>query len=168
MQLLLSDLEIREYGPRDPSRWTRGTHYPQKFALTSPTNGCRYSSIADSGHGVMLHLTTETQAAAFPTCVKIRRGDTTICTVGSSFGNVSNSGWEPVAFYHNIRSLPECWRETVTFPEISDRACTNERRHRMSNFADGHLHIADPSSVWLVPKCGLYSCSSWCCSQIPV
>jgi hypothetical protein len=34
-------LESREYGHKDPSRWPRGTLYPQKFALTSPTSGCR-------------------------------------------------------------------------------------------------------------------------------
>jgi hypothetical protein len=32
-------LEIREYGRRDPSRWPRGTLYPRKLALTSPTSG---------------------------------------------------------------------------------------------------------------------------------
>jgi hypothetical protein len=32
------DLESREYGCRDPSRWSRGTLYPQKLALTSPTS----------------------------------------------------------------------------------------------------------------------------------
>jgi hypothetical protein len=32
-------LEIREYGRRDPSRWPRGTFYPQKLALTSSTSG---------------------------------------------------------------------------------------------------------------------------------
>jgi hypothetical protein len=34
-----SGLKIRKYGHRDPSRWPRGTFYPQKLALTSPTNG---------------------------------------------------------------------------------------------------------------------------------
>jgi hypothetical protein len=32
-------LEIREYGRMDPSRWPRGTLYPQKLVLTSPTSG---------------------------------------------------------------------------------------------------------------------------------
>jgi hypothetical protein len=32
-------LESREYGHKDPSRWPRGTFYPQKLALTSPTSG---------------------------------------------------------------------------------------------------------------------------------
>jgi hypothetical protein len=32
-------LEDLEYGRRDPSRLTRGTLYPQKLALTSPTSG---------------------------------------------------------------------------------------------------------------------------------
>jgi hypothetical protein len=29
-----SDLEIRKYGRKDPSRWPRGTVYPQTLALT--------------------------------------------------------------------------------------------------------------------------------------
>jgi hypothetical protein len=45
MKLLLSGLESREYDRRDPSRWQRGTLYPQKFALTSPTSGGRYVGI---------------------------------------------------------------------------------------------------------------------------
>jgi hypothetical protein len=35
-----SDLENRDYGRRNPSRWPRGTLYQQKLALTSPTSGC--------------------------------------------------------------------------------------------------------------------------------
>jgi hypothetical protein len=34
-----SGIENREYGRRDSSRWPRGTLYPQKLALTSPTSG---------------------------------------------------------------------------------------------------------------------------------
>jgi hypothetical protein len=41
-------LEIREYSRRDPSRWPRGTFYPQKLALTSPASGCRSVSIVQS------------------------------------------------------------------------------------------------------------------------
>jgi hypothetical protein len=37
-----SGLENREYGRGDPSHWPRGTLYPQKLALTSPT-GCGLS-----------------------------------------------------------------------------------------------------------------------------
>jgi hypothetical protein len=36
-----SGLENRELGSRDPPRWPRGTLYPQKLALTSPTSGDR-------------------------------------------------------------------------------------------------------------------------------
>jgi hypothetical protein len=36
-----SGVESRECGCRDPSRWLRGTFYPQKLALTSPTSGGR-------------------------------------------------------------------------------------------------------------------------------
>jgi hypothetical protein len=51
----LPGLEIREYGHRDPSRWPRGTIYPQKLALTSPRSGGRSASI--------VHL--QTQAKEF-------------------------------------------------------------------------------------------------------
>jgi hypothetical protein len=36
-----SGLEIRKYSRRDASRWSLGTLYPQKLALTSPTSGGR-------------------------------------------------------------------------------------------------------------------------------
>jgi hypothetical protein len=37
-----------EYGRRDPSRWPRGTLYPQKLAITSPTSGSRSVGIVRS------------------------------------------------------------------------------------------------------------------------
>jgi hypothetical protein len=43
-----SGLEIRQYGRTDPSRWPRGTIYPQKSALTSPTSGSRSVGIVRS------------------------------------------------------------------------------------------------------------------------
>jgi hypothetical protein len=43
-----SDLESREYGRRDPSCWPRGTLYPQKLALTSPTSDGRSVGIVRS------------------------------------------------------------------------------------------------------------------------
>jgi hypothetical protein len=43
-----SCLEHREYGRGDPSRWPRGTLYPQKLALTSPTSGGRSVGIVHS------------------------------------------------------------------------------------------------------------------------
>jgi hypothetical protein len=43
-----SCLENREYGSGDPSRWPRGTLYPQTLALTSPTSGGRSVGIVRS------------------------------------------------------------------------------------------------------------------------
>jgi hypothetical protein len=43
-----SGLENREYSRRGPSRWPRGTLYPQKLALTSPTIDCRSVGIVRS------------------------------------------------------------------------------------------------------------------------
>jgi hypothetical protein len=43
-----SGLENREYGRRDPSRWPRGSLYPQKSALISPTSFGRLVGIVRS------------------------------------------------------------------------------------------------------------------------
>jgi hypothetical protein len=43
-----SGLENRDYGRRDPSRWPRGTPYPQTLALTSQTNRGRSVGIVRS------------------------------------------------------------------------------------------------------------------------
>jgi hypothetical protein len=37
----MEGLEIRKYGREDPLCRPRGTLFPQKLALTSPTSGCR-------------------------------------------------------------------------------------------------------------------------------
>jgi hypothetical protein len=43
-----SCLENREYGRSNPSRWPRGTLYPQKLAITSPKSGVRSVGIVRS------------------------------------------------------------------------------------------------------------------------
>jgi hypothetical protein len=43
-----SGLESRGYGSGDPLRWPRDILYPQKLALTSPTNGGRSVGIVSS------------------------------------------------------------------------------------------------------------------------
>jgi hypothetical protein len=50
-----SSLESREYSSRGPSLWPRGTLHSQKLALTSSTSSGRYSSLADSDHGVIMN-----------------------------------------------------------------------------------------------------------------
>jgi hypothetical protein len=45
---MLSGLESREYGRKDPASWPRGTLYPQKLALTSLTSGGRSVGIVRS------------------------------------------------------------------------------------------------------------------------
>jgi hypothetical protein len=57
-----SGLKIREYGSRDPSRWSRGTLYSQKLALTSPTSGGRSVGI----------IRSQTQATGFSSLVLFR------------------------------------------------------------------------------------------------
>jgi hypothetical protein len=43
-----SGLENREYSRRYPSRWPRGTLYPQRLVLASPTSGGRSVGIVRS------------------------------------------------------------------------------------------------------------------------
>jgi hypothetical protein len=47
-----SGLENREYGSGDTLCRLCDTLYPQMLALTSPTSGGRYSSLAESDHGL--------------------------------------------------------------------------------------------------------------------
>jgi hypothetical protein len=54
-----SGLESREYGRTDPSRWPRGTLYPQKLALTSPTSG-------GCSVGIVRSWTQATELVTFP------------------------------------------------------------------------------------------------------
>jgi hypothetical protein len=76
-----SCLENREYGRRDPSRWPRGTYYPQKLAITSPSSGGRSVGIVRSRTQAMeffpLHYVTlwklhHQKIHIFPSSITIR------------------------------------------------------------------------------------------------
>jgi hypothetical protein len=56
-----SGLEGREYGRREPTRWQRGTLYPQNLALTSPTGGGR-------SVGIVRQRTQATEFSLFVLC----------------------------------------------------------------------------------------------------
>jgi hypothetical protein len=60
-----SGLKSREYGGRDPSRWPRGTLYPQKLGLTSPTSGGRSIGIVRSRTQDTEFLRTSVSAATY-------------------------------------------------------------------------------------------------------
>jgi hypothetical protein len=54
----LTVLENREYCRKGPSRWPRGSFYPQKLALTSPTIGCCSVGIVRSQTQIILDVST--------------------------------------------------------------------------------------------------------------
>jgi hypothetical protein len=62
-----SDLEIREYGRRGPSRWQRDTLYQQKVVTNvadKRRSRGRYCSLTDSGHGIFFFFFSS-QSAEF-------------------------------------------------------------------------------------------------------
>jgi hypothetical protein len=76
-----SNLENREYGRGDSSRWPRATLYPQNFALTSPTSGGLSASI--------VHLRTQATEFIFfsqyseahlPLCQKLNTPEVLVWT----------------------------------------------------------------------------------------
>jgi hypothetical protein len=76
-----SGLQNSEYGRRDPSRWSRGTLYPQKLVSTSPISGCRTVGIVRSR--------TKTKESVFLWLWRVVCWDIPPCspfTVNRSFG----------------------------------------------------------------------------------
>jgi hypothetical protein len=70
-------LESREYGCRNPSRWRRGTLYPQKLALASPTSGIRSVGIFRS----------RTQATEFFLIIQLSAASYYFISIGSLTSN---------------------------------------------------------------------------------
>jgi hypothetical protein len=85
-----SGLEIREYGRRNPSRWSRGTLYPQKFALASLTSGGRSVGI----------VRLRTQATEFTFSIsKVRPDFLTFFSFGYLYSSYTGL-WHPEAYAH--------------------------------------------------------------------
>jgi hypothetical protein len=68
-----SGRESREYGRRDPSRWPRGTLYPQTLALTSPTRGSRSIGIVSSRSLVLVNLSVTCEYWIIRTRFRVRQ-----------------------------------------------------------------------------------------------
>jgi hypothetical protein len=110
-----SGLESREYGYRDPPRWSRGTLYLQKLALTSPTSGGRSVGIVHS----------RTNAMEFFFVMKLKLSESTWLTQGYIEFliklRMSNSQNSCVLLLHQICELPSrariCFQnETISLP----------------------------------------------------
>jgi hypothetical protein len=65
-----SGLENREYDRRNPSRCPRGTLYPQKLALTSPTSGGRSVGIVRSRTQTTEFRFSGRRTKYHPTCTR--------------------------------------------------------------------------------------------------
>jgi hypothetical protein len=100
-----SGLEIREYGRREQPRWPRGTLYPQKLTLTSPTSGGQYSSLADSGYSVFSVL--------FILCITSPPLHRTGNQTGSNFTNLLTTRRWPRRVAQKIRALLHQWSHLV-------------------------------------------------------
>jgi hypothetical protein len=79
-----SGLENREYGRRDPSRWQRGTLYPQKLAITSSTSGGR-------SVGTVRSRTKATELCFFKDCF--------VCPLGHAYPKLKTTALKPRGRY---------------------------------------------------------------------
>jgi hypothetical protein len=99
-----SDLEIREYGRRNPSRWPRSSLYPQKLQLISPTSGDRSVGI--------VRLRTETTEFVFYHDVY-----------------VSTQNWSQFPCYHLDSGVRLVWSYVIMlWRRIKERGCGSRWR----------------------------------------
>jgi hypothetical protein len=100
-----SDLEIREYGRRDPSRWPRGSLYPQKVGTNFTESGGRSAGIVRS----------RTQATEFSSvrngCIRLR-----IRTRGILFWNVRKFRKRGTRYFSGRTQFHEIKSLIISFP----------------------------------------------------
>jgi hypothetical protein len=120
-----SGLENWESGRRDPLRWLRGTLYPQKLALTSPTSGCcsvgivRSRTLPLSIFLVERQCTLLIQILNISTNVLIRISSIRLITTGeNSFVHLPNSFPIKSVFYSIILNTT-----ALTFLQNNRNAC---------------------------------------------
>jgi hypothetical protein len=111
-----SGLEIRDYGHRDLSCWPRGTLYPQKLALTSPTSGVRSVGI--------VHSRNQATAAGFLSV---------ICMMKKLAITSPTSGGRSVGI---VRSRTQTMEFSLVF--YSQRVCCHMQHTRWALLCEGH------------------------------
>jgi hypothetical protein len=118
---------------RDPSRWPRGTLYPQKLAITSPTSGCRSVGIVRSRAQTMefslvLVLTgtnsVQTSKSIMGSAQKSSLRDCELCLHGG-YRMISLMPYYQEILYNlkgfSLQSPSSNLYSTVTFPTVTSQ-----------------------------------------------
>jgi hypothetical protein len=119
-----SCLENREYGHRDPSRWQRGTFYPQKLAITLQTSGGRSVGIVRSWTQIMeffLCTSESSEPLGRYECKDVRAMSSEIDIIYLYIHYMASDASCKIPQY---RKLPVCWfkQGVMKTYEIADSA----------------------------------------------